>query len=232
MTVRLRCAGGVTYESDGIHHLDEGAEIDRRRLESVSFSFEDWPRRRNLDLTLTQGGGYNDELVVSGNDRDWVQSTFVTLTEYLNEAPPSTSWFTRHPMLTYNICALAIGTGVFFVTLAVVWFVATFLLSKETLAKLLSVQFEPGILSAYVYLISFPPGSWITLWWAGLPGASYLRDWILGGWPKVDLDVGPEHERVSASRRSKIRFVLVAIALPIALRFLYDVMTFFGKHPR
>jgi hypothetical protein len=231
LSMTLHCKGGITYESDDLHHLEEGAEIDLRHVNAISFEFYDSSRDHQISLQLTEGSGSSDELRVGGADRAWVQTTFTTLLERLNAVAPSSSWFSNHPHLTFHLCAFGIGAGVQLIIDLVLRFMAQ---ASPEIAKLLSLQIRlEGVWAVLAWVSVHPPGSWLLMWVSGAVwGAGPLSRWILSAWPRIELDVGPPHERMPAARRSRIRFAVTVLLVPVVLRFAYDIFSSLAREPR
>jgi hypothetical protein len=220
----LRCSDGTTYSGEDLSHFSEGAEVDLKPPRSVEFEFTDYELERRMDLSLTHGSGYHDGFNIRGADRDWVQGLFTRLQERVNAAAPSTSWFIRHPSVTYHLLALGFGS-VF--QLAIAEAVKLGIAS----GLIIPARVEPQDRAVVVLVLEAPAilllVTWGLRWLLGNIAAPWVRDWILRAWPDIDLDVGHEHAKLEKMRRDRIKVFLTAVVVPLLVALVYDIVKHF-----
>jgi len=227
VSFELRCDDGAEYSADDMRHFEDGAEVDIKRPKSIKFTFADTASARWIDLSLRHGRDQDGELRVSGEvgSRDWVVGLFTRLQERVAAAEPSESWFTKHPKLTYHLMALGCGS--------VIILAVSFAIS-------LGVTHGVVVLSDTEVSGPPPPGSirfvfsrmpalefglgWCVRWLLGGVAAPWIRDWILGAWPTLDLDLGPQHLKLEQMRRNRIVAFFVLGVLPFLVQLAYDLL--------
>lgn len=226
VTFTIATRDGITYESPDVSRFEADSAVDLKPISVVSYALHSFDPDRNVGLELSHGDSkYGSRLTVSGDSQEWVHATFSRLVERLEAVEPSESWFTRHPVLLYNLAALSVGTiwvrGLGFL-------VALILEALAPKAAIISAinSIPPNIASVLALVFGTPVNLFI-FWLLGTGWASEIRRWVLAAWPSIDLDVGPESKRRPRQRRERIAVLLsavVAIACSVAYDFLRAVL--------
>jgi uncharacterized membrane protein len=208
----LHCSDQTSYTTEDMSQFAEGAEIDMKSTEAVQFTFaiED---ENFIDFNLRSGQRSDGEVMVRGTDRKWVGGMFVALEERIRAVNPSSSWFTKHPTLTFNIVAVGLGSIIAWI---VVWghHLGLVTVEKSTPAM------EQLVNNPVVNFI----GIWVAFWIFGLLPAISARDWLLAAWPSIELDTGPEHQKIQKIRRNRIAAFITLVVIPLLVTSVYDLI--------
>ena len=144
----------------------------------------------NIDL---HHGDYGDNsITVRGDDSTWVNGMTSKLSEVAGSFKPQNAFVRMHPVLINTILALGYGT-------VFVWIVILIPSSppKEIpeWARLLRELFDqiPSLRTLFRYAIGIP---------VGIFPASLTRSKFLELWPKIEIQVGPEHLLIEKSEES------------------------------
>jgi hypothetical protein len=216
----LECVDRTSYTAEDMNHFSEGAEIDMKPAASVQFQFHNYEDGNSLDFSLRGGKYSKGEVIVRGEDREWVTEKFVRMEERIGSLSPSSSWFTMHPTLTMHIIAMGLGSIAWFLLLILYrWFDSLGLIEHEPAAfnsNFIRFVQSPGI--------RFITGS-VIRWWLGFVlGAIPLRDWLLNAWPSVEFDTGPEHGKAQKIRRSRLTAFVTFAIIPLFASLIYDLL--------
>jgi hypothetical protein len=227
VSFELRCHDGTDYSADDMRHFEDGAEVDVKRPKSIQFTFADTVLARWIDLSLRHGGAHDGELRVSGEGgyRDWVAGVFTRLQERVAAAEPSESWFTKHPTLTYHLMALGCGS----VIIVAVSFAISLGIAHGVVVLPDAGVTGPPPPGSIRFVFSRLPAiefgvGWSVRWLLGGMAAPWVRDWILGAWPTLDLDLGPQHLKLEQMRRNRIAAFFVLGVLPFLVQLVYDLV--------
>lgn len=225
VTFTLRCNDGSEYSAADLSHFADGAEVDLKRPTSVEFRFGDGALGRWVTLSLNHGHWTDGTLSVSGEAgyKEWVAGVFTKLQERVAASEPSESWFTRHPRLTYHLLAFGCGS---LIILALNYMMALGVAHGVIVVSDNSGPVEPGSIR---FMFSRVPAlefafAWGIRWLFGSLAAPWIREWLLGAWPVVDLDVGPQHLKLEDMRRRRIAAFFGLGVIPFAVQFLYDMV--------
>ncbi len=52
----------------------------------------------------------------------------------------------------------------------------------------------------------------------------YFERWFYSAFPSVELDFGPQHLRIDAKRRERIKQFLIVVAIPLVIAVIYDMV--------
>jgi hypothetical protein len=211
----LRCADGTTYSGEDLSHLSEGAEIDLKPPAGIEFEFTDYERERRIDFDLKHGGGYTDGLTIRGTDRDWVRGLFTGIGERVNAVAPLSSWFTRHPTITFFCLALGIGS---MIDLGIGVLINEGLIPRPDPSNPIRVFFLQ-ISEPIQFCVT-----WASRYGMGLPFGLWGRNWVLSAWPPVELDIGPEHGKEEKLRRERLKVFFILGVAPVLVAVVYDLL--------
>lgn len=216
----------TTVESEALDILEDDILFSSKRPVSVQFSYHNYALNKRISLSLNHGdSSYGNTIIVSGQEREWVNDIFATLTEIIKGVAPQESWIKRHPTLLLNIIALGIGTfGYFLIDI-----ILNLAFANIDLAKHIKPPKEGSLLYSLGLIIKsslwfFYLVEWVWKWCLGyLWGAFEIRRWFLNLWPTIELDLGPEHLKIEKRKRKKIYAVFGLIIIPIFTALIYDL---------
>ena len=217
ITYKIDCIDGTSYESETMGLFDEGGIIDLKKTRAIEIYFHNYTLDRYINISVVHGGGYRDNLIVSGDDQNWVNGIFTRLKEIVDSIRPQDNWLIKHKSFVLHITALGIGTVIY----TVLWFI---------LYRHIEPIKNPSetIKSIRAFFTAFPFLSylldWLLNWLMGIPWAPYIRSWLLSLWPEIEFDFGPEHMKVEKLRRLRISIVFSVAVIPIILAIGYDLL--------
>lgn len=220
----------TTVESETINILEDDILFTSKRPLSIQFSYHNYTLNKRISLSLNHGdSSYGNTIIVSGQEREWVNDIFARLSEALQGVTPQESWVKQHPTLMLNIIALGIGTFGHHL----IGIIMNYTLTNFDLAKHITPPQKGSFLHSLALIVKsniwfFHLIGWIWKWFLGfLWGAFEVRRWFLNLWPTIELDLGPEHLKIEKNKRKKVYAVLAMIIIPIITALLYDIMKFF-----
>jgi len=225
----LHFSDDTTVESEALDILEDDILFSKRPI-SVQFSYHNYSLNRRISLSLNHGdSSYGNTIIVSGQEREWVNAIFARLTEILKGVTPQESWIKRHPTLLLNVIALGIGTfGCFLIDTIFKFTFANVDLGRHitppkegTFLHFLTIVIKSNTLIFYIL-------GWIWRWCLGFFWGAYkVRRWFLNLWPSIELDIGPEHFKIEKQKRKKLYAVAVLVIFPIVTALLYDIIKIF-----
>ena len=226
----LHFSDGTTFESESVNLLENDILFTSKRPISIQFSYHNYSLSRRVSLSLDHGdSSYGNTIIVSGQEREWVNDIFARLDQALQGAIPQESWIKRHPTLTLNIIALGIGTFGYHLINTIL----NLAFANVDLAKHIKPPQEGSFLHFLVQVIKsniwfFYIVKWVSKWLLGFFwGAFEVRRWFLNLWPSIELDMGPEHLKIEKNKRKKIYAVFALVIIPIVTALLYDIIKCF-----
>lgn len=226
----LHFSDDTTVESEAFNILEDDILFTSKRPISIQFSYHNYSLKKQVSLSLNHGDSlYGNTIIVSGQEREWVNDIFARLSEALQGVTPQESWIKRHPTLMLNIIALGIGTFVYYLINIILNFAFTYV----DLAKHIKPPQEGSFLHSLALIVKsniwfFYLIGWVWKWLLGFFwGAFEVRRWFFNLWPTIELDLGPEHLRIEKKKRKKLYTVLGMIIIPIVAALLYDIIKFF-----
>lgn len=225
----LNFSDDTTVESEALDILENDILFNTKRPITVQFSFLNYTLNRRFTLSLNHGdASYGNTIIVSGQEREWINDIFARLTEALNGVIPQESWIKRHPTLLLNIIALGIGTlGLFLIFSA-----ADLVLLYTDFTKHIKPPKEGGFRYTLGQFIRSNLWFCYTITWAWKLLAGYalgafeVRRWFLDLWPSIELDLGPEHLKIEKKKRKKIYTVFCLVIIPIIATIIFDIIKF------
>jgi hypothetical protein len=211
-TIQLYCEGGISYESDSTDLLEEGGPLDIKKVLTIQITYYNYELGRNIEIFLKEDdkSGY---LLVRGDDRNWVQGTFVTLQDIINSIKPQENFILRFRKIIFHI--IAIGLGILICSVVFLLFHDFFKnttinitqgLFSNILRFFLENKFANFCLLIFLY------------WLEGMITFAYpVYNWLIKLWPNIEFDFGPDHFNRIKLRRQRIWVVTVIVVIPIII---------------
>jgi hypothetical protein len=222
-TITLNFADGTTYKSSSLDLLEKGGVIDLKPLSLVEFYYyySDRTDKKNIMFSAVHGGAYIDRIKISGNDPSWVHDIFTALHERINAVAPSGNWFTKHRTLSEFLLIMGLGSLLVHIIGGLSWlaFLSTDL-PKDAIENLKENFILQLLLSTYIKFFIL----WFFRFIFGICALYFIEEWFFSAWPKVELDIGPEHLKVEKIRRNRIKFFIYVVILPLFVTFIYDMI--------
>jgi len=217
----LRCRDGTSYQSETPLVFSEEGGAGAKPPQAIEMSFSDYELHRRMTLTAVHGGAYSDRFFVSGDDAKWVHDVFLRIRERLDALESTGVWFTQHPLAAGFLGQLGIGCILHLLVVSAVDATASLWRpSPETIEQLR----QSIMLRAFAHPFFQIPFAWFCRWLMGGVWWACCQQWLMSAYPSIDLDFGPEHMKVEALRRRRIRQFLLIVAVPLCVAFLHDMM--------
>jgi hypothetical protein len=202
LTVQIKCADGIRYESDNGDFLNDGNIVDLKKIKTIDFEYRNLEDDRKISVSLTHGdSSYSNDVTIAGGDADWVAGTFNKFQDILAAVRPQEHWFFKNRGWFFCIEVLAFG-----------W--SLFILAHFTIGSRNSVT---------EFIVSNPAnavGNALVFGVFGAIPASLLQTLLLPLWPNVEFFFGPEHFQFESLRRKRLAFFLTVVVLPSLLSLI------------
>lgn len=221
ISFQVNCFDGTSYESESIELFDDGGILDLKRINSLEISFQNYTLDRYMNISLVHGGSFNrHNLLVRGNDQDWVNGIFTRLKEIIDSIKPQDNWIIKHKTLILHIIALGVGTILYSVLWLILYQHIEPIKNPSERVKTIRSFFKTYPFLPYLIM-------WFGIWLMGIGWAILIRRWLLNLWPDIEFDFGPEHMKVEKLRRLRISIVFSTAIIPIVLAIGYDLLKYF-----
>lgn len=208
-----RCVDNSSFESEDYNIFNTESFLSRKRVLSVSMTFHRYEDNSYINIELHHGNYGDNSITVRGTESTWVNGMTSKLSEIVDSYKPQNIFVRKHPHILNTILALGYGT-------VFVWII--FLIPSNPIKnvpewiRLLRELFDkaPIIRTLLRYAIGIPIGFF---------PASLTRIKLLELWPKVEIQVGPEHLLIEKRRRYWLTTIFMTGILPLLLSFIYDL---------
>jgi hypothetical protein len=218
---------GTSYESERTEDVfGDDTSIDLSPTRAIAMHFvgrdpQTHEATRDVSIKLRHGADSGD-LVIRGDEHGWVVATFADMRRSIESAPPQMDLWSRFRPLIFHATAIVGG----FAVSAVIHLVFTVLIRPQPIATVTL----PLWLAQLAEIFRNTPVRWFAnvflAWMQGLWIAFWIDRYLARMWPSIELDLGPEHLRVERHRRRRLKWVGSAIALPLLIRTVYDLVKF------
>jgi len=217
---RISCPDGTSYESESIEFFDNGGVLDRKIINTFEITFHNYSKDNYINITVVRGGGYNDELVVKGENPTWVNGVFNRLKEIIDLLKPQDNFIIRHKTFLLHLISFGVGVFIYFILWLMFYRHIEPIKNPTETIKTIRTFFK-----AHPFLMFIL--DWVMFWLLGIPWAPYIRRWLLTLWPNIEFDFGPEHFKVEKKRRMRLAMVFSVAIIPIVLSIGYDLAKLF-----
>jgi hypothetical protein len=216
MNLQIGCFDGATYESESDDYLKDGNVIDIKRIASININCYDHKLGRRIDIALSHGDCYGNEVTIRGEDENWVAGTLEKIENILKAVKPQQEWFIKHKNIVLHLGSILLGFSIFSILYFLIY------------QHIQPIQNPSGNLLAFRNFLSTYPFFYYLLylalfWLQGIFIFSNLMFWFFELWPSVEFDFGPEHEKLEKNRRKRLRWILSAILLPLFFNILFFI---------
>jgi hypothetical protein len=211
----INCNDETTYESDEDNFFEEGDLIDNKKINSLSIYYYDYDFHQSLQIDLSHGSNYGNNIIVKGQNMDWVQSTFLELNELLESITPQENFFIKRKVILKFILAIFVGYSIEnFITIPFLnLFISPIRNPSYNLLKVRSFFAEHQIFIRFIYAILY--------YVIGYGPSSIFYHWFLKLWPNIEFDFGPEHHKKEKNRRTRIYILISLYVFPILLSVIF-----------
>ncbi len=220
----LQTADGINEQSTDSTIFDDGDTIDRLKAENITMSYG-WAERNHLvRLTLPHGSVSN--LIISGDNPDWVSATSAKFDELIKSIQPQNMLYQKHKFLFNLFINLSFG---YFVMSALI-----LLLNLANSMNWIKKTEQPTVTEGFWDQVYNTP----VLGWMLIGINFYGLGFLVSGWfknsiselfPLTELQIGPSHRQEAKKHRNIISFTLVVFLMPIVTNFLYDFLKIYIK---
>lgn len=205
----IKCLDMTTYESETDDLLNDSDIIDTKKCMAVDIKYYDNALEKQIDISLRHGNSYYNEFSVVGKDKNWVSGTFDKINSFIESLRPQQHWFIEYKVIVLHMGALVFGFFIFKI-------MSQYTTPIENPSK--NIQLIRAFLhsSPIIYYSALATIFWLE----GLLPVLFLQKWALKLWPSVELDVGPEHQKIEKSRRKRLRWFFLIIIAPLLIDFI------------
>jgi hypothetical protein len=173
-----------------------------------------------VKLTHNPSQPLDNQISVIGNDSNWVNGTLKKLEEIVDSFSPQNTIIRRYSKALAVILALTIGLFFFnIITLVFAWLAPSspnITLSQQTLELL---RYYKIPIAVTVFLAKYA----LALSIGGAPAASVVA-WMVGLFPMVELQIGPEYKLIEKRRRKLIvNTISITGIVSLLAQIVFDV---------
>lgn len=219
---KINCVDDTSYESESINLFDNGGILDTKKIDLLEITFHNYMAEKYINISVVSGGYYRNNLLVRGDDENWVRGIFTKLKEIIDSIKPQDNFIIRHKTAVLHVIAFGVGIFLRFLLLSILDINSGYTKYPSETVKIIA-----SFLVAHSYLMF--PLDWFTSWVMGISWAPLIRSWLLNFWPSIEFDFGPEHLKVEKLRRIRITMVFSIVIIPIVLEIAYDLVKYFLK---
>lgn len=200
----VKFSDGSIYDSENASIFIDDI-IKSKRVQGLELEFHDYNDDKKICVELVHGNYYyRNEIVVAGVDSNWVNGTLNNLQTLIDGAEPQSTWFKKLKNVFFIVFSISFGV----VFMALLAFFVRKIASKPFLNPFTLMREDPLIIF-YGAFLGFGP-------------ASLLLGWFDKLWPKLEIQIGPEHTFLEKNRRNVFFTILTVLVLPIILGFIFS----------
>ncbi|MFC5456995.1 hypothetical protein [Prosthecobacter fluviatilis] len=168
---------------------------------------------RFISLALNHGeAGYKTTAIsITGEDENWVNSTYTQLSDWLKHTPSQFTWISKKRFWLIQVLAPPFGYIIF---TKFYWLTKSLEGATVSAAKVADASWTPGRITMLI----------ATIWITGIVPAAILLDQLKSLWPSVELNLGPRHLLKHIYERKKWELISAMIVLPVLGGFVYDIV--------
>lgn len=226
LDIEVYCAENVVFTSADAHIFSEDSPLVSKRVWFIEMGlFLVEPSKAvKIKLMHSPSKPYENTIIVTGDDSNWVNGTLKKLEEIVDSFEPQNTFIKRFQIPLLFIFDLTLGLAIFnAINLILGWLFPIpqgFTLSGAAVSFL---KTNRNIVLFLYYLITLSLVMWI-----GKGPAARLMAWLVGLFPSVELQIGPEHKLSEKRRRVQIAtFVSVTGIVSLLLQLGYEAAVYF-----
>lgn len=218
----ILCEGGISFESDSLDILDDGGPLDIKKVKTIQIAFRNYKNGNHIDFDLREGRYSEGEIIVIGDNRDWVNGTFVSILEIIDSVEPQRNFFLAHKKIILHVVAICIGYSI--CTILEYLFLRIFKIPVMQINNSYQTLHSIGLFlnenkwAYYLILIFF---AWVE---GIITFASPLINWLSDLWPSIEFDFGPNYKKIIRNRRERIGFVASIVIIPLLINLLTAII--------
>lgn len=186
-----------SYESQSTIIFNEDQTIENQIVKKINMRFYTLDYSKNIEIQIVHSlkdEKFENFIMVSGDESTWVNGILGRLSDILNDAENQSKFYFQYGGLVLF--------AVWLLFIIECFRLFTFDKINSTLAQFL--------------MLGIP----LTM----MLGAFKLHDYLEKVWPSIELQTGPNHFQFASQKRSKIKWLMATILIPILLAVLYDVI--------
>jgi hypothetical protein len=187
----------TSFESQSEEIFAETQVIETRVVRKISMRFYTLDSSKSIEIQivdLVKDENSENFLMVSGDDPTWVNGILTRLSTILDTAENQ---------------AKIRGSGWLVFAVLILFNVEYFRLSFDYFPKINELVFT-------IFMFVVPVGSIIC--------AVKIHNYIETLWPSIELQTGPDYQRIPNRRRNKLQWLAASIILPLLLSIVYDIV--------
>ncbi|MBN3039576.1 MAG: hypothetical protein JW867_00440 [Candidatus Omnitrophica bacterium] len=211
------CFDDSRYESEDLSLFSKDSILNKKRVESINISYSSSALKLVIDIDLRHGNAaydYGNSIRVKGGNSVWVNGIIKKLEETVSSFTPQNTFVRKYKVWLNIIFGLSLGW--FFLTIySYILSFIPFTPKKDTAEWIILLQRickkYPLVEHALMALLGFP----VTI----NPAISFTNK-LYSLWPRIEIQIGPEHTFIESRRRRYILGAFVLVALPLLLSFI------------
>jgi hypothetical protein len=205
----------ITLDSNDLSIFESGETTMFRKLMKVFLIFV--ASEGSIDLGFHHGNCKScNKLTVSGSDRLWVSRTFTSLKEAIDSITPQNLFFSKFKWLTIPLILISSGMILGFILSGIISVFGYSNSSAINFSKLLLKL--KGSNTYWTFML------WNIRLFLGVLVTPFLYYQIGNVWPRIEIQVGPDHLNIAQRRRSLLLASWSGVFLPLIISFLFEFL--------
>ena len=204
------------YQSSSPDIFSEDIINGSNRVTSIQMRFSTAVNDNQITAYLTHDSSVEaqNEVIVRGNDLDWVDAKIGKLEDVINSFDPQNMIIKKFTWLLTLFFSASFGSLIGFLISAAV---SPLPIDTVTSPFIESLLF-PKVLLSYVW-------RYLICAFIGLVPAFYVVDKLKSLWPSVEIQIGPAFRFIEKRRRERLAQWIFVGVIPILLQLSYDLFT-------
>ena len=211
----VTCEENAYFTSEDPKIFNEDSPINTKRVLNIHMRlYMSSGESIRIDLEHNPGYFHDNTISVAGEDSNWVNGTLKKLEEITDSFSPQNTFFRKYRVWLFLIFGLSLGlllTNYIFLPLAQLLPAADTKLPNELLRRpMLLLGIAYGLKALY------------SLFWGAFP-ASYIVDKLIKLFPRVEIQIAPEHKLIEKRRRILIaNMASITGVVSLLLQIVYE----------
>jgi hypothetical protein len=143
-------------------------------------TFYDYEMAGYIDVSLREGN-YDNDLSVTGAEKNWVQGTFTNLQEIIESVRPQDNFILKNRGIILHVISIGFGSLVFNIVYSLMSRIIEPIQNPSGFIIEIRNFFKANLWAYYFFEI-------FLRWGEGLVFAYYIREWLIRLWPKIEFD--------------------------------------------
>ena len=216
-----KSSDNTRYESSEKDIFLEGGFLDLKRIIAIEMYYNNYEDDKSISIDIEQSTRkkfIGNEVSVSGHNEVWVNGVIKSIESCSSNWKKQVYW--PYKFKWPLIILFAIGIGLLYLNFLEFMFRYVIVLQKVVPKPEWVISFRPVLMFIY-YLAGFA--------FAYMP-ASYIVSKICELYPKVELDIGPEHLNKEKIKRKKLYIIVFVGLVPLIIAIIIELIKSLTNH--